>query len=640
MGIGLFDELHLKLINLEFKLSQQPFQTEVSQLLQLIIHSLYSQKEIFLRELISNSSDALDKLRYISLTDPKMKSFTFDPKINLEFSEGDNPTLTLTDTGIGMSKKDLEDNLGTIAKSGTKNFLSKLSGDAKKDSNLIGQFGVGFYSSFMVADKVEVSSKKSGSKQAWKWISDGKSGFEIIKDVKEVNGTTIVLHLNDEGKEFASKWKIENLITKYSDHIDSPIFLTYEDTEYDKDGKEKNKGIKTEQVNDAKAFWTRSKSEIKKKEYKEFYKGFSSDMDDTFDWVHFRAEGNLEFVILFFIPKKASPDIFRADYQSGVKLYVNRVFITDDDKELLPPWLRFVKGIIDSSDLPLNVSREILQQNRVMAKIKSNSVKKILDRLKTIAGNKEKYAEFYGEYGRLIKEGVYQDFEHKDALTELLRFKSTKDDGLVSLREYVERMREDQKSIYYITGQNQVSLKNSPLLEMYQKKDVEVLLLDDEIDEIIISSVPKYDEKDLKSVNRSGAADDFSEESDKDMEKSLQPVIKKIKKVLGDKVKDVKLSNRLSDSPSCIVADENDPTAQMQEMMKSMGQMDMPAIKPILEINPTHDIVLKMKEKTKQKSFDSIALLLFEQALIQEGVKLEDTSGFVARLNKVISETL
>ena len=621
-------------------MAQKPFQTEVSQLLKLIIHSLYSHKEIFLRELISNSSDALDKLRYLTLTKDEYKSMKFEPKVSIEFVEGDNPTLTITDTGIGMSKKELEDNLGTIARSGTKNFLSKLSGDAKKDSQLIGQFGVGFYSSFMVADKVEVASKKVGNKEAWRWVSDGQTGFEIKKDVKKETGTSIVMHLNEEGKEFASRWRIDSLVKKYSDHIDSPIFLTYEDTEYDKDGKEKSKGLKTEQINDAKAFWTRSKTEIKKKEYKEFYKGFSSDMDDPFDWVHFRAEGNLEFVILFFIPKKASPDIFRADYQSGVKLYVNRVFITDDDKELLPPWLRFVKGIIDSSDLPLNVSREILQQNRVMAKIKSNSVKKILDRLKTIAGNKEKYAEFYGEYGRLIKEGVYQDFEHKDALTELLRFKSTKEDGLVSLREYVDRMREDQKSIYYITGQNQVSLKNSPLLEMYQKKDVEVLLLDDEIDEIIISSVPKYDEKDLKSVNRSGAADDFSEESDKDVEKSLQPVIKKIKKVLGDKVKDVKLSNRLSDSPSCIVADENDPTAQMQEMMKSMGQMDMPAIKPILEINPTHDIVVKMKEKTKQKSFDSIALLLFEQALIQEGVKLEDTSGFVARLNKVISDTL
>ena len=621
-------------------MAQKPFQTEVSQLLKLIIHSLYSHKEIFLRELISNSSDALDKLRYLTLTKDEYKTMKFEPKVSIDFVEGDNPTLTITDTGIGMSKKELEDNLGTIARSGTKNFLSKLSGDAKKDSQLIGQFGVGFYSSFMVADKVEVASKKVGNKEAWRWVSDGQTGFEIKKDVKKETGTSIVMHLNDEGKEFASRWRIESLVKKYSDHIDSPIFLTYEDTEYDKDGKEKSKGLKTEQINDAKAFWTRSKTEIKKKEYKEFYKGFSSDMDDPFDWVHFRAEGNLEFVILFFIPKKASPDIFRADYQSGVKLYVNRVFITDDDKELLPPWLRFVKGIIDSSDLPLNVSREILQQNRVMAKIKSNSVKKILDRLKTIAGNKEKYAEFYGEYGRLIKEGVYQDFEHKDALTELLRFKSTKDDGLVSLREYVDRMREDQKSIYYITGQNQVSLKNSPLLEMYQKKDIEVLLLDDEIDEIIISSVPKYDEKDLKSVNRSGAADDFSEESDKDVEKSLQPVIKKIKKVLGDKVKDVKLSNRLSDSPSCIVADENDPTAQMQEMMKSMGQMDMPAIKPILEINPTHDIVVKMKEKTKQKSFDSIALLLFEQALIQEGVKLEDTSGFVARLNKAISDTL
>ena len=621
-------------------MAQKPFQTEVSQLLKLIIHSLYSHKEIFLRELISNSSDALDKLRYLTLTKDEYKSMKFEPKVSIDFEEGDNPTLTITDTGIGMSKKELEDNLGTIARSGTKNFLSKLSGDAKKDSQLIGQFGVGFYSSFMVADKVEVASKKVGNKEAWRWVSDGQTGFEIKKDVKKETGTSIVMHLNEEGKEFASRWRIESLVKKYSDHIDSPIFLTYEDTEYDKDGKEKSKGLKTEQINDAKAFWTRSKTEIKKKEYKEFYKGFSSDMDDPFDWVHFRAEGNLEFVILFFIPKKASPDIFRADYQSGVKLYVNRVFITDDDKELLPPWLRFVKGIIDSSDLPLNVSREILQQNRIMAKIKSNSVKKILDRLKTIAGNKEKYAEFYGEYGRLIKEGVYQDFEHKDALTELLRFKSTKDDGLVSLREYVDRMREDQKSIYYITGQNQVSLKNSPLLEMYQKKDIEVLLLDDEIDEIIISSVPKYDEKDLKSVNRSGAADDFSEESDKDVEKSLQPVIKKIKKVLGDKVKDVKLSNRLSDSPSCIVADENDPTAQMQEMMKSMGQMDMPAIKPILEINPTHDIVVKMKEKTKQKSFDSIALLLFEQALIQEGVKLEDTSGFVARLNKVISDTL
>ena len=593
---------------MENNLSQQPFQTEVSQLLKLIIHSLYSHKEIFLRELISNASDALDKLRYLTLTKDDYKSFSFDPKISLEFQDGDNPTLTITDSGIGMSKKELQDNLGTIARSGTKNFLSKLSGDAKKDSQLIGQFGVGFYSSFMVGDTVEVASKKAGNKEAWRWISDGQSGFEIKKDVKKDNGTSITIHLNDEGKEFASRWQIENLVKKYSDHIDFPIFLTYPEIDYDDEGKEKGRELKTDQVNDAKAFWTRSKNELKKKDYNEFYKSFSNDIDDPFEWVHFRAEGNLEFTILFFIPKKASPDIYR--------------------------------GIIDSSDLPLNVSREILQQNRIMAKIKSNSVKKILDKLKTIAGDKDKYAKFFDQYGRLIKEGVYQDFEHKEALTDLLRFKSTKDDGLVSLREYVDRMREDQKSIYYITGQNQITLKNSPLLEMYDKKDIEVLILDDEIDEIIITGVPKYDEKELKAVNRSGAAEDFSESTDKETEKSLKPVLKKIKKILGDRVKDVKASSRLSDSPSCIVADENDPTAQMQEMMRSMGQMDMPDIKPILEINPDHDIVSKLKEKTRQKSFDDIALLLYEQALIQEGVKLEDPAGFVERLNNVIVDTL
>ncbi len=621
-------------------MSQQPFQTEVSQLLKLIIHSLYSHKEIFLRELISNSSDALDKLRYLTLTKEDFKSLKYEPKITIEFREGDSPSLTITDSGIGMSKKELQDNLGTIARSGTKNFLSKLSGDAKKDSQLIGQFGVGFYSSFMVADKVVVASKKAGNKEAWKWTSDGETGFEIQKDVKKENGTSITLYLNEEGKEFASRWQIQSLVKKYSDHIDFPIFLTYPDVQYDDEGKEKSKELKTEQVNDAKAFWTRTKSSLKNKEYKEFYKSFTSDMDDPYDWVHFQAEGNLEFTILFFIPKKASPDIYRADYKPGVKLYVNRVFITDDDKELLPPWLRFVKGVIDSSDLPLNVSREILQQNRIMAKIKSNSVKKILDKLKTISSNKDKYAEFFGQYGRLIKEGVYQDFEHKEALTELLRFKSTKSKDMVSLREYVERMPEDQKSIYFITGQNQISLENSPLLEMYEKKGIEVLILDDEIDEIIITGVPKYDEKELKSVNRSGATEDFSNELDKDSEKSLKPVLKKMKKLLADKVKDVKISSRLSDSPSCIVADENDPTAQMQEMMRSMGQMDMPEVKPILEINPEHDIVVKLKDKTRQKAFDDIALLLFEQALIQEGVKLDDPAGFVDRLNNVIADTL
>ena len=453
-------------------MSQHTFQTEVSQLLHLIIHSLYSQKEIFLRELISNSSDALDKLRYLTLINDEFKSFDFDPKVHLEFVDDENPTLTITDSGIGMSKKELQDNLGTIARSGTKNFLSKLSGDSKQDSNLIGEFGVGFYSCFMVADKVQVSSKKAGNKQAWKWISDGNSGYEISKDVRKEPGTSITLHLNDEGKEFANRWKIENLVKKYSDHIAFPIFLTFDDIEYDKEGKEKSRNSKTAQINESKAFWIRSKTDLKKKDYNEFYKTLSSDSEDPFDWIHFKAEGSLEFTILFFIPKKAPMDIYRSDYRSGVKLYVNRVFITDDDKELLPSWLRFVKGIIDSSDLPLNVSREILQQNRIMAKIRSNSVKKVLDKLNTIAKNKNKYSEFYNEFGRLIKEGVYQEFEHREALTELLRFKSTNADGYVSLQEYVERMETDQNSIYYITGHNDISLRESPLLEMYTEKNI------------------------------------------------------------------------------------------------------------------------------------------------------------------------
>ena len=621
-------------------MAQQTFQTEVSQLLHLIIHSLYSQKEIFLRELISNSSDALDKLKYLTLTNDEFKSIKFDPRVDISFDESDNPTLTIKDNGIGMGKKDLQDNLGTIARSGTKNFLSKLSGDEKSDSNLIGQFGVGFYSCFMVASKVEVISKKAGQKSAHRWVSDGKSGFEIFSDKQEDIGTTIILHLNEEGKEFASRWKIQSTIKKYSDHIDFPIFLSYEDTEYDDEGKEKGKTSKIDQVNNATAFWKKPKNELKKKDYIEFYKTLSYDMEDPLDWIHSSAEGTLEFTVLFYIPKKAAADLFRADYQPGVKLYVNRVFITDDDKELLPTWLRFVKGIIDSSDLPLNVSREILQQNRIMAKIRSNSVKKILDKIKTISKNKEKYGGFFDEFGRLLKEGVYQEFEHKEAITELLRFKSSKEEGYVSLQDYVDRMNSDQKSIYYITGTNEKALRESPLLEMYRDKDIEVLIMDDEIDEIIMPSIPNYKEKDLKSVNRSGAADELKKDSDKNKEKELKPLIKKIKSVLGDKVKEVKASSRLSDSPSCIVADENDPTAQMQEIMRAAGQAGMPEIKPILEINPNHKIVKKLTGMRKGKSFDDTALILYEQALIQEGVKLDNPSGFVKRINKLMEKVL
>ena len=621
-------------------MSKHTFQTEVSQLLHLIIHSLYSHKEIFLRELISNSSDALDKLKHLTLTNDKYKSLDFDPKINLEFSDGDNPTLTISDTGIGMDKNDLVDNLGTIARSGTKNFLSQLSGDQKKDSNLIGQFGVGFYSCFMIADKVEVISLKAGSKQAYKWISDGKSGYELEKVDKKSVGTEITIYLNEEGKEYSNRWQIDQIVKKYSDHIAFPINLTFDDIEYDDEGKEKSKTPKTEQINKATAFWKRSKSDLKESDYNEFYKSISNDMSDPFDWIHSNAEGILEYTTLFFIPKTAPFDLYRADYKPGVKLFVNRVFITDDEKELLPTWLRFVRGIIDSSDLPLNVSREILQQNRILSKIKSNSVKKIVEKIKSIASNNEKYEEFYKQYGRMIKEGVYQDYENKEELLELLRFKSTKEEGSVSFQDYVDRMKTEQKSIYFLVGENETALRQSPLLEMYNKKDIEVLLMDDEIDEVIMPVVTKYKDFEIKAVNRSSAADELKSDDDKNSEKEIKPLIKKIKTALGDRVKDVKVSNRLSDSPSCLVADENDPTAQMQEIMKAMGQGAMQEVKPILEINPNHKIVSKLLSMRKSKAFDDITFLLYEQALIQEGVKLDNPSEFTERLNKVIVETL
>jgi molecular chaperone HtpG len=624
-------------------LPKHTFQTEVSQLLHLIIHSLYSHKEIFLRELISNSSDALDKLKHLTLTDEKFKSIEFDPQINIKFTEGDNPSLTISDTGIGMNEKELVENLGTIARSGTKNFLSNLSGDDKKDSNLIGQFGVGFYSCFMVADKVEVISLKAGEKNANKWISDGKSGYDLEKVKSDTIGTSITIYLNDEGKEYSNKWQIEQIVKKYSNHIAFPINLTFDEVDYDDDGKEKGKTEKTEQVNKATAFWKRSKSELKNEDYNEFYKSLSHDFNDPMDWVHSQAEGVLEYTTLFYFPKTAPMDLYRADYKPGVKLFVNRVFITDDEKELLPTWLRFVRGIIDSSDLPLNVSREILQQNRVLAKIRSNSVKKIIDKVKSIAKDEDKYLEFYNEYGRMLKEGVYQDHDNKDTLLDLLRFKSTKEDGMVSLQDYIDKMQSEQKSIYYLVGENQSSLRQSPLLEMYKKKEIEVLLLDDDVDEIIMPVIPKYKDFELKAVNRSNAGDELKDDSDKakDKEKEVKPLIKKIKKVLGDRVKDVKISNRLSDSPSCLVADENDPTSQMQEIMKAMGQAGgMPEVKPILEINPDHEIITKLTEMRKSKSFDDVTFLLYEQALLQEGVKLENPAGFVKRLNSVLSKSI
>ena len=621
-------------------MSKRKFQTEVNQLLHLIIHSLYSSKEIFLRELISNASDALDKLKYLTLTDDTFKSIKYDPKIEISYLDKDNKLLTVSDCGIGMNKDGLAKNLGTIARSGTKQFLENLTGDSKKDSSLIGQFGVGFYSSFMVADKVEVISRKAGEKEAWIWTSDGKSGYSIDNSVRKTAGTDIVLHLNDEGKEFVNRWEIQNIIKKYSNHIPFPIFLHYEENKYDKKGEVEGKEKKTDQVNAASAFWKRPKSELKKKDYNEFYKTISHDHEDPMMHIHTQAEGTLDYTTLFYIPKIAPFDLFQVDHQAGVKLYVKRVFITEDDKELMPSYLRFVRGIIDSEDLPLNVSREILQKNRILAKIKSNSVKKILSELTALTKKKDKYLEFYDQYGRLLKEGAYQDFENRDTLLELLKFKSSKTDDYTSLAEYVDRMKEDQKSIYHITGENEESLRNSPLLEMYNGKDMEVLIMDDPFDEIIIPSLQKYKEKPFKSVHHSDAADDLKTEDSKSDKKDLKPLVKKIKKVLGGQVKDVLVSSRLNESPSCIVADQNDPTAKMQEMFKAMGQSTMPDVKPILEINPEHKIVKKMKSLGKTKTFEDLCWLLYEQAMLIEGVKLPNPATFVTRLNNFLIKSI
>ncbi|HOF34518.1 MAG TPA: molecular chaperone HtpG [Spirochaetota bacterium] len=610
------------------------FQTEVDKLLHLIIHSLYSHKEIFLRELVSNASDAIDKLKYLKFTDDAYKNVDFDGRIDISFSDSDGKkTLTVSDSGIGMDEIDLTENLGTIARSGTKNFIEKLTGDAKKDSNLIGQFGVGFYSSFMIADEIEVISRKAGTDKAYKWVSDGKTGFEITEDERSSHGTTIILKLNENGSEYANRWQIEQLIKKYSNHIACPIYLTYES---EKDGK---KETVTTQINSASAFWKRSKSELKDEDYNEFYKSLSGDFEDPMFHIHTRAEGTLDYTTLFFIPKKAPFDLFRSDYAAGVKLYVKRVFITDDEKELMPVYLRFVKGIIDSEDLPLNVSREILQQNKVMSKIRSNSVKKILSEFETLSKNKEKYADFYKEFGKPLKEGLYQDFENRETLTELVRFKSTKREGFVSFAEYVSSMNSDQKSIYYITGGTEENLKNSPLLEYYRKKDIEVLIMDDEIDEIVIPSLFKYKDFDLKAVNRTDSADELKTEDEKKSEESAKDVIEKIKKILGDKVKDVKASSRLSDSPCCVVADSTDPSFQMQAMLKAMGQSGG-EVKPVFEINPNHAIIKKLESTSDETVLENTVNLLFVQAMMLEGGKIDNTASFAKAMNAMLEKAL
>jgi len=621
-------------------MSKREFQTEVTQLLHLIVHSLYSHPEIFLRELISNASDALDKLRHLTLVDESYKALPFAPRIDLELDE-EKQTLTIADTGIGMNEEDLISHLGTIAHSGTKNFLAQLSGDAKKDSNLIGQFGVGFYSVFMVADRAEVISRKAGEEKAWRWVSDGKTGFEIEPAERATAGTTVIIHFNEEGKPYSNSWRLQEIVKKYSNHIAFPIFLTYDKSEWNEAEKKSVKTRTTEQVNAARALWRRPKNELTDEDYKELYKSISGDWEDPLFWFHTRAEGALEYTTLFYIPSKAPMDLYQAEYKGGIKLYVKRVFIMDDSRDLLPQYLRFVRGIIDSEDLPLNVSRELLQQNRVLANIRTASVKKILSELKNVAANQpEQYAKFISNFNRPLKEGLYSDFASREMLLELIRFKSTTVEGFTSLADVKSRMKDGQKSLYYITGGDESLLRSSPLLEVYKKKEIEVLILDDDFDEIIFAGIGKIGDIDLKSVNKTATDEDLKDEAEANKAEGLKPLLEKLKATLGERVKDVRASVRLADSPSCIVSDDEEPSLQMQQMMRAMGQTNIPASKPTLEINPDHEIVKKLLAHPDDALAEDAAWMLLDQALLMEGEPLKDPAIFVQRLNRILQNSM
>ena len=626
-------------------MAKKQFKTEVSDLLNLIIHSLYSNREIFLRELISNASDAIDKLKYLSLTDEKLKGFSFDPVINISFDTSAK-TLTISDNGIGMDEEELNNNLGTIASSGTKKFLSSLSDDAKKNSNLIGQFGVGFYSAFMVASKVEVISRKAGEEKAFRWESEGKSTYTVTEAERSSQGSDIILHLNEDGADYANRWQLETLIKKYSDHIAYPIYLEY-DQEHYKDEKDaegnpvKEVEHKREQINSASALWTRSKSSIKDEEYKEFYKNNYSDSEDPLFYIHTHAEGATEYTTLFYIPAKAPFDMYYADYRPGVKLYVKRVYITDDDKELLPTYLRFVRGIIDSEDLPLNVSREILQENKIMTAIRNGSVKKLLGEFKKIADNNpELYEKFISQYNRPLKEGLYSDYANRESLLELVRYKSSEVEGWTSLASYKERMKEGQKAIYYITGGKENILRNSPLIASYKEKGYEVLIMDDDIDDIVTSMIYEYKELPFKAINKTGAMDDIKKDEAKseDEKKEESALAQKMKSALGDAVKDVVISSRLSaDSAAVIVMDENDPSIQMQKILKQMGGgEDLGEIKPILEVNADNALIKKIDQCTDEEMVKDLSSVVLNQAYIAEGIMPKDPAAFVRQVTRLL----
>ena len=615
------------------------FQAEVKQLLQLMIHSLYSNKEIAVRELISNASDAADKLRFEALEKNDLYEKDSELKIWVDFDK-DKKTITISDNGIGMSRDDIVKNIGTIAKSGTKEFLKKLSGDQAKDANLIGQFGVGFYSAFIISDEVTLESRKAGAKTGSRWISKGDGEFTLETIEKNSRGTSVILSLKKDAEEFLDEYRLKEIIKKYSDHITLPIVM--KKFEF-KDGK----SIRTEEdevVNDASAIWARNKKDIKPKEYEEFYKNLTYDQEPPLSVFHNRVEGNQEYVSLLFIPSKAPFDLYDRDKAQGVKLYAKRIFIMEANEKLIPQYLRFMKGVIDSSDLPLNVSREILQDSKALESIRSGTVKKILTALEDMAKKKpDDFKKFWSEFGLVLKEGPAEDFANREKIAGLLRFASTFDESdaqSVSLADYISRMKPEQEVMYYITADSFLGAKNSPHLEIFKKKKIEVLLLGDRVDEWLMSNLPEVSGKKFQSIAKGdldlGKLEDESEKvAKKDIEEKSKTLVEKIAKSLGDKIKEVKVTHRLTDSPACLVVGENDISGNLERILKAAGQ-NTPDIKPVLEINPEHALIKKLSAEKDEKAFNEYSSVVFDQALISEGGQLEDPVGFVKRINELL----
>ncbi len=624
-------------MSVEAKTETRGFETEVNQLLDLMIHSLYSNKEIFLRELISNASDACDKLRFLALKDDSLYEGDSELKITVSYDK-EARTITVADNGVGMNRDEVIENIGTIAKSGTRAFLDSLTGEQSKDAQLIGQFGVGFYSSFIVADKVTLKTRKAGDpkENGVCWTSEGKGEYTLETIEMPHHGTEVTLHLREGEDEFLNDWRLRQIITKYSDHIGFPVVLR-------KPKDDKPEEYEEEVVNQASALWTRPKSEISDEEYKEFYKHIAHDFEDPLAWIHNRVEGSTEYTSLFYIPQRAPFDLYDRESKHGIKLYVQRVFIMEDSEQLLPRYLRFIRGVIDTNSLPLNVSREILQHSKVIDQIRNGSVKKILGLLEKMAKNDpEKYQKFWTEFGKALKEGPGEDFANREKIAKLLRFASTHNDSeeqTVSLDDYISRMQEGQDKIYYITADSYSAAKNSPHLEIFRKKGIEVLLLSDRVDEWLVTNLTEYEGKPLQSVAKGELDLTDDEESKKELEKkakAAKKLLKRIKKVLGDKVEDVRVSNRLTDSPACIVLNEHDMAMYMQRLMKEAGHA-MPGSKPVLEINPDHPIVKRLEEEKDDERFRDWSEILFDQAILAEGGQLEDPAGFVHKLNQMLT---